>query len=750
MKPNILSVDPLVAWTKATTSACSNLYSMDTNITPATMVQVIEVLMKNYQSQNKNVSLSTTQSISKLINHCVKESWIENALLNYENYDPYNEIEGQQVTFLKFLYTLEEGLSFKNLTSVPQILLLIKQIFIKLRKNCFPLLCKILYKVAGIFETNSIPQLNKDIKDILSISVKMMGPKLFLSVLPLNLEVNNQNSNKIPRTYLLPILKDNIRNTELIFFVAYFVPLIQQLTEHAKKLNNVQRGTDAKNTEVIVNQMWSLLESFCLFPTDLQKSFPSIAKSMAGSLQSNTLIEPICRSIVNIIKSQESSITFNNSSSKDKQENTNLEKFLKNINDEDEDDSSFVPDDEDEDNYNEGSDDDEENEEGDDEQQNESEVLPYMGKESVDENEKEDVDSTYNEEGMDQSESSDVFEDSKKPNKTKKLKDPFLIMCKEILNHISNEQAQENQKNIANFSGHLIPNLFNCFTKANQSDKENLILKSIQSYFSISPPEQVNQYFKDVMISMIKNSYMNISNSEELTKTELSDEVNKKKKERRKINVLTGLFIPYLSKENSAQIFNIISTVLKDSPDNSAKKVALHSLSNLCKKNSIFAVDYFDQVIELLMKTQANLNKKSKISCWLELSKIVVASSADEFIKKCISEALLGTKDKNVKTRKRSSKLILSLCDVYSQKMDKSISDFVVLLLAALAGKSPRIVSSTINAVGVVFYKHKSKFFCWLFHYFLFFIFFQKKKKKKKENWTKNSSKKLRTAFAFF
>ena len=68
-----------------------------------------------------------------------------------------------------------------------------------------------------------------------------MGPRVFLTYLPLGLDTTQQGP---LRLWLLPLLKAHIRNTELDFFGGYFLPMAKHLKERALVLASQGKGVE--------------------------------------------------------------------------------------------------------------------------------------------------------------------------------------------------------------------------------------------------------------------------------------------------------------------------------------------------------------------------------------------------------------------------------------------------------------------------------------------------------------------------
>merc|ERR1719369_60092 len=85
-------------------------------------------------------------------------------------------------------------------------------------------------------------------------------------------------------SWLLPVLRENIRHTELAFFSEYFLPLAARCLARSQKSGQDGDKIGQKTYEVITYQIWSLLPGFCNCPTDLATSFKLVASILGVQL----------------------------------------------------------------------------------------------------------------------------------------------------------------------------------------------------------------------------------------------------------------------------------------------------------------------------------------------------------------------------------------------------------------------------------------------------------------------------------
>ncbi|WAR21706.1 RRP12-like protein [Mya arenaria] len=121
---------------------------------------------------------------------------------------------------------------------------------------------------------------------VLYKTVGKASPKAFHKSLTLMADLRDSVRDDLdfPRSWLLPVIRDNVQETELAFFTSYFLPLAAKLRLRSLELADQQNVVASKTYEALQLQMWSLLPGFCTRPTDLVASFKGIAKVLGTAI----------------------------------------------------------------------------------------------------------------------------------------------------------------------------------------------------------------------------------------------------------------------------------------------------------------------------------------------------------------------------------------------------------------------------------------------------------------------------------
>jgi len=120
---------------------------------------------------------------------------------------------------------------------------------------------------------------------IVGKAVGVIGPKAVLKAIPLNI-TGDETDYEFKSSWLLPIFRDNIKQTELGFFAEYFLPLAAKCLNRSQISGQNGDKIGQKTYEVLTYQIWSLLPGFCNCPVDLALSFKAVAKILGVQLAS--------------------------------------------------------------------------------------------------------------------------------------------------------------------------------------------------------------------------------------------------------------------------------------------------------------------------------------------------------------------------------------------------------------------------------------------------------------------------------
>ncbi|KAI4288998.1 MAG: hypothetical protein L6R35_001733, partial [Caloplaca aegaea] len=159
--------------------------------------------------------------------------------------------------------------------------------------------------VAAIGELRASVSFNgkKEADTVLGKAIKSMGPEAVLEILPLNLRTPQHGQGG--RAWLLPLLRDNVINTNLAYFRSEFVPLSEAMYQRVIDHGDNEKTMEIKIFETIVQQIWALFPGYCNLPLDLGNAFDQDFAELLSNLlyaQPN-LRADICRGLQTLVDS---------------------------------------------------------------------------------------------------------------------------------------------------------------------------------------------------------------------------------------------------------------------------------------------------------------------------------------------------------------------------------------------------------------------------------------------------------------
>ena len=192
--------------------------------------------------------------------------------------------EADQTKFVSSIFKiLEDGLKYKYHAVWNLVFKIIESSF-----NCFvnrshlPFVKSTLESVINLRDTPNF-QFRDELDAAAGSAVTALGPKLFLEVVPLNID-GTESDQDFPRSWFLPLFKRYIKKSELQFFIDYFLPLSSKFRLKSEELKAFGRLVEATAYNTLQMQCWDLLPVFCKEANDLKTSFPKIAKIMGRAL----------------------------------------------------------------------------------------------------------------------------------------------------------------------------------------------------------------------------------------------------------------------------------------------------------------------------------------------------------------------------------------------------------------------------------------------------------------------------------
>ncbi|KAJ8712879.1 hypothetical protein PYW08_008183 [Mythimna loreyi] len=125
---------------------------------------------------------------------------------------------------------------------------------------------------------------DKEVEYATGCAIKSLGPEFVLRIIPLRDGPENIN---LERSWLLPVLKEKITNSNLKFFATEILEMATFCRKKSRELTQLKDVPGSHTYELLCNQFWALLPSFCNSPKDIKDNFKSVARVLGSVLKDN-------------------------------------------------------------------------------------------------------------------------------------------------------------------------------------------------------------------------------------------------------------------------------------------------------------------------------------------------------------------------------------------------------------------------------------------------------------------------------
>lgn len=300
LKPSINDTHLAASWLAVVAKALECYASLSAESCLNKIPSFLPIVSEFLGSESRDIYTSASQCLIAIVVETIPDNFLlqptnENGITG-EIY----ELMDDTITFIAE-HIEKELLTIKYQHATKEILEFITATILKLRSRVNPDFLTIL-EIIGQWRTNEAEAFahNKEAEDVIAACISTMGPEVVLSTLPLNLNSGTQPG----RAWLLPILRDNVRFTNLGFYKSEILPLVQFFEEKINNSSN-KESMNVKIFQTIIDQIWSLLPHFCDLPKDLTQAFDDeFAANLSDIMYSKVELRvPICHALRLLVES---------------------------------------------------------------------------------------------------------------------------------------------------------------------------------------------------------------------------------------------------------------------------------------------------------------------------------------------------------------------------------------------------------------------------------------------------------------
>ncbi|XP_022619336.1 RRP12-like protein [Seriola dumerili] len=292
--PSENDLQPLLAWLAVMEKAHIHLAGLQSSLSLGHLPRLFSAAMSCLLSPHTQVVSAATNTLKTLLTECISPCLDEMGVISA------TASAGNPSYVCKMFRIIEEGLSYRFHASWPFVLQILGCFYRAAGKQAHPIMTKSLQSLADLRSTPQFP-FSGELDLAVGGAVESMGPEVVLGAVPLNITGFNDDL-EFPRSWLVPVIRDHVKNTHLGFFASYFLPLASTLKQRAEELEQAGQKLEAKVYQTLQLQIWTMLPGFCTCPVDLLASYKGIARTLGMAISERPDLRLIvCQALRTII-----------------------------------------------------------------------------------------------------------------------------------------------------------------------------------------------------------------------------------------------------------------------------------------------------------------------------------------------------------------------------------------------------------------------------------------------------------------
>ncbi|KAM8923920.1 RRP12-like protein [Pelodytes ibericus] len=292
--PNENDLQPLLAWLAVMEKAHINLARLESELCLGHLPRLFSTSMNCFSSPHVQVVSAAAKTLKSLLTECITPNITGIGTVSS------SPAAGAAGHICKMFKAVEEGLTYKFHSSWPYVLQTLQTFFEAAGKYCHAFMRQCLQTLADLRASSHFPY-TADLDRAVGAAVESMGPQVVLTAIPLQIDSIGDLCD-FPHSWLVPVIRDHVKNTELGFFTRYFLPLATNVKTRAVELTEAGRNLEAKIYETLQWQIWTMLPGFCTKPTDISTSFKGLARTLGTAINDRSDLRlTVCQALRTLI-----------------------------------------------------------------------------------------------------------------------------------------------------------------------------------------------------------------------------------------------------------------------------------------------------------------------------------------------------------------------------------------------------------------------------------------------------------------
>uniref|UniRef100_A0A3Q3WNJ1 Uncharacterized protein n=1 Tax=Mola mola TaxID=94237 RepID=A0A3Q3WNJ1_MOLML len=292
--PSENDLQPLLAWLAVMEKAHIYLAGLQSSLGLGHLPRLFSAAMSCLLSPHAQVVSAAANTLKTLLTECVAPHMEEMGMITGTT------SAGNPSYVCKMFRIVEEGLSYRFHSSWPFVLQILGCFYRIAGKQAHPIMVKSLQSLADLRASPHFP-FSGELDLAVGSAVESMGPQVVLGAIPLNI-TGYEDDLEFPRSWMVPVIRDHVKNTHLGFFTSYFLPLASTFKQRAEELEQAGQKLEAKVYQTLQLQIWTMLPGFCTHPVDLLASFKGIARALGMAINERPDLRlAVCHALRTII-----------------------------------------------------------------------------------------------------------------------------------------------------------------------------------------------------------------------------------------------------------------------------------------------------------------------------------------------------------------------------------------------------------------------------------------------------------------
>ncbi|CAN1149818.1 RRP12-like protein [Linum perenne] len=301
-----ISVDSITITARLLDVGMRKVYALNRQICVVKLPFVFSALKDIMEKEHEEAIFAATEAFRSLIQTCVDEDLIKQGvdqiMMNTQKFEP--TIIAKLSAIIESLLTYQYGAVWDMVFQV------VSAMFDKLgyysRKYPSYFMNGTLKNLAEMqkLSDDDFPY-RKQLHECIGSALGAMGPEAFLSVLPLKLEADDLSEVNV---WLFPIIKQYTVGAQLSFFRNTIFGAISMMRQRSLELEREGRIISARSVDALAYSLWSLLPSFCNYPSDTAESFKDMEEDLCTALREEHDVRGILCSALQILIHQNKNI----------------------------------------------------------------------------------------------------------------------------------------------------------------------------------------------------------------------------------------------------------------------------------------------------------------------------------------------------------------------------------------------------------------------------------------------------------